>query len=290
MDLLVQGAVSGVLIGGLYALMSIGLSLSWGALKIINLAHFSFILLSAYLVYQLAISFEVNPLLLTVVVVPLFFGLGALMEVFFQRAQIDEFKSLIVTFGIFIILQSMIQTIWSADFRRIGSEINVFEGGSIGLGEITLAYPVLLAFIVAVAIAVAMSLVLGRTYFGKAVRAVAQDAEMARAFGIDPNRVAVLLSGMATAISALAGVFIAIGQALWPGLAVSWFGIVFPVVILGGLGNTVGALTAGIMVGVAAGVASVVWGPISAPLVTFVILIAALLFRPQGLLTSRSVA
>lgn len=290
MDLLVQGIVTGVLIGGLYALMSIGLSLSWGALKIINLAHFSFILLSAYLVYQLAISFQVNPLLLTLVVVPLFFGIGALMQMLIHRAQLDEFKSLIVTFGLFIILQSMIQTIWSADFRRIGSEVNVFEGGSIRLGDITLPYPVLLAFIVSVAIAVAMSVVLSRTYFGKAVRAVAQDAEMARAFGVDPNRVAVLLSGVATAISALAGVFIAIGQALWPGLAVSWFGIVFPVVILGGLGNTVGALAAGVMVGVAAGVASVVWGPISAPLVTFVILIAALLFRPQGLLTSRSVA
>jgi branched-chain amino acid transport system permease protein len=289
-DLLAQGIVTGVLIGGLYALMSIGLSLSWGALKIINLAHFSFILLSAYLVYQLAVSFEVNPLLLTILVVPVFFGLGALMQVFFHRANIDEFKSLIVTFGIFIILQSMIQTVWSADFRRIGSEVNVYEGGSIRLGAVTLPYPVLLAFIVAVAIAVAMSFVLSRTYFGKAVRAVAQDAEMARAFGVDPNRVAVLLSGVATAISALAGVFIAIGQALWPGLAVSWFGIVFPVVILGGLGNTVGALTAGVIVGVAAGVASVVWGPISAPLVTFVILIAALLFRPQGLLTSRSVA
>lgn len=290
MDLLVQGIVTGVLIGGLYALMSIGLSLSWGALKIINLAHFSFILLSAYLVYQLAISFQVNPLLLTLVVVPLFFVIGALMQFFFHWAKLDEFKSLIVTFGVFIILQSMIQTIWSADFRRIGSDINVFEGGSIRLGDITLPYPVLLAFIVAVAIAVAMSVVLSRTYFGKAVRAVAQDAEMARAFGIDPGRVAVILSGLATAISALAGVFIAIGQALWPGLAVSWFGIVFPVVILGGLGNTMGALAAGVIVGLAAGVASVVWGPISAPLVTFVILIAALLFRPQGLLTSRSVA
>lgn len=113
---------------------------------------------------------------------------------------------------------------------------------------------------------------------------------MARAFGVDPNRVAVMLSGLSAAFSALAGVFIAIGQALFPGLAVTWFGIVFSVVILGGLGNTVGALTAGVIVGAAAGVASVVWDPIAAPLVTFLILIAALLFRPQGLLTSRSVA
>lgn len=290
MDLLAQGIATGILIGGLYALMSLGISLSWGALKVINLAHFSFILLSAYIVYQLTISFGVDPLLMILVVVPAFFVLGVLMQMFFHWAKVDEFKSLIITFGIFIILQSLMQTVWSADFRRIGSDLNQYESGSISLGEVALPIPPLLAFIFAVAIAIVMSLVLSRTYFGKAVRAVAQDVEMARAFGVDPNRVAVILSGLAGAFSAMAGVFVALGQALYPGLAVTWFGVVFSVVILGGLGNTVGALTAGVIVGVAAGVAAVTWGPLAAPLVTFVILIIALLFRPQGLLTSRSVA
>jgi branched-chain amino acid transport system permease protein len=289
-ELLTQGIVSGVLIGGLYALMALGLSLSWGALKIINLAHFSFILLSAYLVYQLTISYEVDPLLTTVVVVPLFFVVGALMQVFFHLAKVDEFKSLIVTFGIFIILQSLMRTIWSADFRRIGSTLNPYETESFFIGNIALGMPQLTAFGAALVIAVTMSLLLSRSYFGKAVRAVAQDTDMARAFGIDPRRVAVILSGLTTAFSALAGVFIAIGQTIFPGLAVSWFGIVFSVVILGGLGHTIGALTAGLIVGVAAGAAAVTWGPLAAPLVTFVILIAALLFRPEGLLTRRGLA
>lgn len=290
MDLLAQAIVTGVLIGGLYALMSLGLSLSWGALKIINLAHFAFILLSAYLVYQLTISFGVDPMVTLLAVVPLFFVVGALMQMFFNRFAVDEFKSLIVTFGVFIILQSMTQSIWSADFRRIGPELNSYETGSIIIGGVALPIPSLMAFVAALLIAVAMSFLLGRTYFGKAVRAVAQDTEMARAFGVDPNRVAVIVSGLSVAFSALAGVFIAVGQTISPSLAVGWFGIVFPVVILGGLGHTVGALTAGVIVGVAAGVASVLWGPLAAPLVTFIILIAALLFRPQGLLTSRSVA
>ena len=290
MDLLAQGLVTGVLIGGLYALMSLGVSLSWGALKIINLAHFSFILLSAYLVYQLTVSFEVDPLLTMVVVLPLFFVVGSLMQIFFHIVNIDEFKSLIVTFGIFIILQSLMQTIWSADFRRIGSGLNSYESGSIFIGGIALPLPSMMAFIAALIIAIGMSLLLSRSYFGKAVRAVAQDEEMARAFGVDTNRVAVILSGLSAAFSALAGVFIAVGQTIFPGLAVSWFGVVFSVVILGGLGHTVGALTAGVIVGSAAGAAAVLWGPLAAPLVTFLILIAALLFRPQGLLTSRSVA
>jgi len=288
--LLAQGIATGVLIGGLYALMSLGISLSWGALKIINLAHFSFILLSAYLVYQITVSFEVDPLLTMAVVLPLFFVFGALMQMFFHRFRVDEFKSLIVTFGVFIILQSVMQTIWSADFRTIGPALNIYRSSSIRIGGTALPIPSLMAFVAAVLIAVAMSLLLSRSYFGKAVRAVAQDAEMARAFGVDTNRVAVLLSGLSAVFSALAGVFIAVGQQIFPGLAVSWFGIVFPVVILGGLGNTIGALIAGVVVGVAAGVAAVMWAPLAAPLVTFLILIAALLFRPQGLLTSRSVA
>lgn len=290
MDLLAQGIATGVLIGGLYALMSLGISLSWGALKIINLAHFSFILLSAYLVYQVTINLGVDPLVTIVVVVPLFFLVGVLMQMFFHAAKVDEFKSLIITFGFFIILQSGMQTLWSADFRRLGSADNPYQAGSVFIGSVALPYWTLMAFIAAVLIAVAMSLLLSRTYFGKAVRAVAQDPEMARAFGVDPSRVALLLSGLTTAFSALAGVFIAIGQAIFPGLSVTWFGIVFSVVILGGLGNTVGALTAGVIVGVAGGVAAVLWGPLASPLVIFVILIAALLFRPQGLLTSRSVA
>jgi branched-chain amino acid transport system permease protein len=113
---------------------------------------------------------------------------------------------------------------------------------------------------------------------------------MARAFGVDSRRVAVVLSGLSTAISALAGVFIALGQTLFPELAVAWIGIIFSVVILGGLGNALGTLTAGVIIGVAAGVAGVAWGPLAAPLVTFLILIAALLFRPEGLITKRGVA
>jgi branched-chain amino acid transport system permease protein len=148
----------------------------------------------------------------------------------------------------------------------------------------------LVAFVAAVLIAVGMSLLLSRTYFGKAVRAVAQDREMARAFGIDPRRVAVVLSGLTTSFSALAGLFVALSQSIFPGQAVGWFGVVFSVVILGGLGNTIGTLTAGVVIGVAYNTASVTWGPLSAPLVTFLILIAALLFRPDGLITRRSVA
>jgi len=282
-DLLAQAVASGLLIGGLYAMMSVGISLSWGALKIINLAHFAFILLGAYLTYQLTTSFGLDPFLMILVMFPLFFIAGAFLQVFFEWANVDEFKSLLISFGIFIIFSSLVRTVWTADFRRIGSEINPYDSASIFIGGVALQVPLIAAFVAALIIAVGMSLLLSRTHFGRAVRAVAQDAEMARAFGIDPRRVAVVVSGLATGFSGLAGVFIAMFQTLSPTMTFAWFGIVFSVVILGGLGSTYGALGAGVIVGIAAAVTTVTWGPLAAPLVTFLLLIAALLFRPGGL-------
>ena len=112
---------------------------------------------------------------------------------------------------------------------------------------------------------------------------------MARAFGIDPHRVAMRLAGLAAAFAAIAGVFIAMSRALWPGLAVEWFGIVFSVVILGGLGSTLGTLIAAVIIGFVGGVATVVGGPPMAPLAIFLVLIATLLFRPQGIMGRSSI-
>jgi len=121
--------VSGILVGGLYAVMSVGISLSWGALKIINLAHFSFILLAAYLTFELTSAFGTDPFLAIVVVFPLFFTAGALLQVFFEWAKVDEFKSLIISFGIFIIFQSLIRSVWTADFRELDASVNPYRSG-----------------------------------------------------------------------------------------------------------------------------------------------------------------
>ena len=268
--------------------MSMGISLSWGALKIINLAHFSFILLGAYLSFELTSAFGTDPFLMIVVVFPIFFFAGALLQIFFEWAKVDEFKSLIISFGIFIIFQSLARTIWTADFREIDASLNPYKSDSIFIGDFALRVPLLASFGVALLIAVGTSFLLSRTHFGRALRAVAQDVEIARAFGIDPRRVAVILSGMAAGYSAIAGVLFATFNSLNPNMSVSWFGLVFPVVILGGLGKTYGALGAGVVVGVSAGVGTVLWGPLAAPLVTFLILIAALLFRPEGLFTRKT--
>ncbi len=288
MTLYGQAIISGVLAGGLYAMMSLGVSLSWGVLKIINLAYFSFILLAGYGSYELAANQGWDPFVTVLAVVPVFVIVGGLLQLFFEKVKIGEFESLLVTFGLLIMLESVARSIWSADFRRIPSTENPYASSSLRIGEFAFPTPQLSAFLTAIVIGLLMKYLLDRTYFGKAVRALAQDRDMARAFGVDHRRVAVLLSGLAAATAAIAGVFIAMSQALFPSLAVEWFGIVFPVVILGGLGSTLGALGAGVVIGVVAAIASVTWGPSYAPLATFVILIATLLFRPDGLFTRKA--
>jgi branched-chain amino acid transport system permease protein len=287
-DLLIQAIVSGALIGGLYALMALGLSLSWGALDIINLVHFMFILIGAYLTYQLTVSWGMDPLLTAIIVLPLALVAGALLQIFFDWAKVDEFKSLIISFGLFIIIQSLARTVWSADFRTLDQTVNPYASSAVRVGNVAFQIPLVIAFVAAALIAFGTRAMMARTYFGKAVRAVVHDADTAQAFGVDPRRVGVILAAIAAAYSALAGVLIATFQSLSPTMAVGWFGIVFPVVILGGLGNAMGNFFAGIIVGVAAGVATVVWGPLSASLVTFSILVLALLFRPQGLFSRRA--
>ncbi|HLT97737.1 MAG TPA: branched-chain amino acid ABC transporter permease [Acidimicrobiia bacterium] len=279
-----QAVVSGILSGGLYAMMSLGMSLSWGVLKIINLAHFSFILFSGYITYQLAFSYGWDPFLAIVVCVPLFALVGMALQWLFDRVRVSEFESLLLTFGIFIIFESLISTVWTADFRRMDTVQNPYQSQSVWVGDVALPVPQLAAFVVAVVIAFGTRYLLDRTDFGRAVRALSQDRAVARAFGVDPHRVAMRLAGLAAAFAALAGVFIAMSRALFPGLAVEWFGIVFSVVILGGLGSTLGTLIAAVIIGLVGGVATVLGGPPMAPLAIFLVLIATLLFRPQGIL------
>lgn len=289
MNLYVQAIASGILVGGLYAVMSLGMSLSWGVLKIINLTHFAFILLAGYVTYELATRFGLDPFLAILVVVPIFFVLGAGLQWFFEKVRISEFNSLLVTFALLLILESVARTIWSADFRQIPVAQNPYVSGSWFVGDIALQIPRLAAFGTAIVLTIGTMLLLDRSYFGKAVRALAEDREMATAFGVNSSRISISLAGLAAAFAAVAGVFVAMSQAIFPSLAVEWFGIVFSVVILGGLGSTVGALTAGVIIGVVGGISTVAAGPSMAPLITFVILILTLLFRPTGLFGRRVV-
>jgi branched-chain amino acid transport system permease protein len=279
----IQAAVSGVMIGGLYAIMALGLSLTWGLLRVINLAHLALILASAYVSYQLTTSTGLDPLVWIVVLVPALFVVGVGVQWLIERFAVDEFNSLLLSFGLFMIGIRLINNIWSADFKRIEGSKNPYATHAIFIGDIALRGPQLLAFGAAAALALATFFVLRYTYFGKALRALADDREVAGAFGVNYRRIGMIAAGLGTAMAGIAGVLISVNQSIFPQLAFEWVGLVFTVVILGGIGNLLGAVAAGILVGVVSNVVGVAWTHQGAPLVVFSLLILALLFRPHGL-------
>ncbi|HUG48832.1 MAG TPA: branched-chain amino acid ABC transporter permease [Candidatus Limnocylindria bacterium] len=287
LQLLLQVAVSGALAGGLFALMAMGLSLTWGMLRVINLAHFVMILLGAYLAYELSTAASIDPLLTLIVTVPVMFGAGAAIQWLFQASRISEFNSLLVSFGILIVVVQLITNYWTADFRQLEANLNPYVRQSLRLGELVLPLHHLLGFGFATGISVGGYLILERTVIGRALRAFAQDPAIAAAFGIDHNRLALLLAGAAGGTAAVAGTLWAIGNPLTPAQGFEWIGVVFAIVIIGGIGNVLGTLVAGALVLALYSVVSLVWSPSVAPLVVFSAIVVTLVLRPQGLFSRR---
>jgi branched-chain amino acid transport system permease protein len=283
MNTYLQAGVSGVMTGGLYAVMALGLSLTWGLLRVINLAHFALILGSAYVTYQVTTSTGADPLLSGLIVVPCMFVVGVAIQWVIDRFEVDEFNSLLLSFGLFIVAIQLIQNIWSADFRQIDAAENRYATSAFFIGSIAFPVPQLMALAAALALALATYCVLRYTNFGRALRALAYDREIAGAYGVDHRRIGMLTAGLASAMAGVAGVLIGINQAVFPQLASEWVGLVFAVVILGGIGNLLGAVAAGILIGLVYSQVSVAWDPLGAPLVVFLLLVLALLFRPNGL-------
>lgn len=278
LTLLGQAVLSGIFIGGLYGLLGLPLSLSWGLLRLINLAHFALAFLGAYLTYHLATVAGMNPLVSLVVIVPLFFLIGVALHLAFTRFGVTEFTSLLVTFGITVIIESGIQWKWTADFRKLESGYGTV---SLRLGPFYVPVVELAALLTAALLALVTWAALRFTWPGRAMRATAEDPAIAAAFGVDHRRLALLLSGVSAAYAAVAGAFIALTQTLAPSQIDVWIGVVFAAVILGGLGNPLGPLLAGIVIGVSEAVTMALTAPAWAPLVSFTLLILVLILRPD---------
>ncbi len=180
------------------------------------------------------------------------------------------------------------RAVWTADYRRIDVEINPHAIESFWIGPFALPIPQFGSFVAALIVAGLTIYVLNYTYTGKALRAISQDREMAAAFGVNYHRLSTLLMGVSTAYAAVAGVFIAMIFALFPEAGIEWIGVIFAAVILGGLANVPGALGAGLLIGIVQALTTVIANPGMAPLVTFGLLIVALLFKPEGLFTRRT--
>ena len=275
-SLLSQSILSGIFVGALYGLLGLGLSLSWGLLRLINLAHFAFAFLAAYLCYQMA-TMGMDPLLTLAVIVPAFFAIGAGLHWVMARFEVTPFNSLLLTFGLMGIAEAIIQTIWTADFRKLES---TYAEQKFKVGGLFVPVPEFITLLLAVGLSFAVWAVLRYTDLGKALRAAAEDAPIASAFGIDQKRNALLLAGTCAALASIAGVCLALSFTLAPSQMYAWIGVVFAAVMLGGLGRPLGPLIAGTLIGVSEAITMAVTAPSWAPIVSFTLLIVILVLRP----------
>lgn len=277
LNLLLQSILSGIFIGALYGLIGLGLGLTWGLLRQINLSHFGLVFLGAYLSYQMASSWKLDPLLALLLVPPLFFAIGVAMQWLLSRFAISPFNSLLVSFGITVVIESAIQGIWTADYRKLESPYNAMK---FTVGGLYLPAPELLTLLLALAVSFGIWAAMRYTDLGKAMRAMAEDGPIAAAFGIDARSLALLLAGGCAALAGVAGVCLALTFTLAPSQIFAWVGVVFAAVMLGGLGSALGPLAAGVIIGVSEAITMAVASPSWAPIVSFSLLIVMLLLRP----------
>ena len=278
---LLQAVVSGLLLGGVYALAAVGLSLIWGVMKVVNVAHGVLALLASYLALTLY-QRGLDPVISIALIAPTFFVLGLLVERVFVHPVLrrPEMDSLLVLFGATIALENVIQRVWSADFRTLNPW---YSGTSLAVGGLNVSIARGLAFVLSLAAVFALSALLARTHLGRAIRATAQNRPTAMLAGIDVDRIALIAFGLGTALAGVAGVALALIYSFYPTVHFFWIVKAFLVVVLGGVGNVRGTLAAALLLGVAEGLlgslVSFAWVDVS----VYILLMLVLLLRPRGL-------
>jgi branched-chain amino acid transport system permease protein len=276
-NLLAQSILSGIFIGALYGLIGLGLGLTWGLLRQINLAHFGLVFLSAYMSYHMATVWKIDPMFALLILPPIFFAIGVAMQWLFSKFKISPFNSLLVTFGLTVMIESAIQLAWTADYRRLETHYNAMK---FKVGALYVPIPELFTLVLSASIAIAIWAAMRYTDLGRALRAMAEDGPIASAFGINEKGMSLLLAGLCAALAGLAGICLALTFTLTPSQIFAWVGVVFAAVMLGGLGSALGPLVAGIIIGVSEAVTMAVASPSWAPIVSFSLLILMLLLRP----------
>jgi branched-chain amino acid transport system permease protein len=274
--------VMGILLGGLYAVIALGLSLVFGVIKEINIAHGDLVILGSYFGYVAMTVFGIDPILSLVAGMPLLFGIGfAIQKFLLNRAfKISMDATLIIAFGISIILQNTYQLIWTPMARGLTTPY-ALESLSAGPIHVPLVY--LLDFLAAIVVMVFIHLFLKKTYLGRAIRAAAQDRRTAHLMGINTDRVYAYTFAISMALAAVAGIFLGLTFSFTPISGMSFLIIALGVVVLGGLGSIVGTFVGGIAFGLAQTLGGYFFGVAAQMLVAYVMVLVVLAVVPRGI-------
>ena len=277
-----QAVVNGLLIGGIYALVSIGVSLIFGVVKIVNFAQGEFVMIGMYISFVLATSFGIDPLLSLAVSMPALFVIGVLFQHFLIRRVLGlgDMPQIFLTFAISLLLLNLALLFFTANYRTVQTP---YSDTAIQIGGIYVALAKLIAFVVAMLLSALLWFFLHATDLGKAMRAAAQNRDVAMLMGINPDRVFCVAVGVALALAGAAGSLLMAFYPAYPMVGQVFVLMAFVAVVLGTLGNISGALIASLMMGVAESLGIQFVGADSGLIVVFVMLLLTLAVRPTGL-------
>jgi branched-chain amino acid transport system permease protein len=284
-DLLINAVVSGILIGGFYAAVTSGVSISFGILDIVNIAHPAFIILGSYIAYIVNINLGFDPILTAIVMMPAFFVLGAgiyqIYYVSFEKRGQESLRGLAFFFGLLFITEVTLVLYFGVDYRYVEAP---YIGPTWHLGVVDMPLRMLVPCVVSLLLIAALQLVLTRTFIGRAIMAVAQDQLALRLMAVDPIRIKRIAFGISIATASLAGAFLIIIQPVEPSVGRQYIGRVFAICVLGGMSSLPGTVIAAMLVGIVESLTSTFYGPSWAPAVSFGFLLLTLAVRPAGLL------
>ena len=283
-DLLANAIVAGILLGGFYAAVSLGVSLTFGLLDVVNIAHPAFVILGAYVAYMMNSSFGLDPILTGVLFTPLFYAVGAgvyrIYYASFERRGEESLRGLVFFFGLLFIIEVALSLKYGVDYRMVEA---AYIGKSIDLGGVGIAFRLLVPCVVGLAMTLALYLFLSRTFYGRAVMGVSQDQVALRLMGANPVRIKTIAFGIGIAAASLSGALLITISPVVPSTDRDYIGRVFAITVLGGLGSIGGTLVASIILGVAESLMATLFGPSWSLAVSFGILLLALAVRPAGL-------
>jgi len=283
MIVFVQSLLSGVLVGGVYALIGIGLTIIFGVMRIINFAHGDLLMVGMYLTYFIFTILGIDPFLSIAISIPIMFLFGAFLQKVFINRVLNALpqNQILLTIGLGLVMSNLAMMLFTSDYRILTTS---YSSASVSIAGISISMPLLVSFLITAAITAFLYWFLLKTDTGQAIRATAQDRDAAQLMGVNVRRMSILATGMGAALAGTAGALISPTYYIFPQVGSAFTLKAFVIVVLGGMGSVIGATLGGIVIGAAESLAAVYVSAGLKELFVFVLFLLVLLFRPAGLL------
>jgi branched-chain amino acid transport system permease protein len=283
MTVFLQSQISGLLVGGVYALIGIGLTIIFGVMRVINFAHGELVMVGMYITFFAFSLFGIDPFVGIVVVIPLMFLFGAFLQKTFINRVLNALpqNQILLTIGLGLVMSNTVMLLFTSDYRILSTS---YSSGSVNLGGISISQPLSISFLITAAITAALYWFLIKTDTGQAIRATAQDRDAAQLMGVNVKRMSVIATGIGAALAGTAGALISPTYYIFPQVGSAFTLKAFVIVVLGGMGSVVGATIGGLIIGVSESLSAVYVSSGLKELFVYVLFLLVLLFKPAGLL------